>query len=168
MTGVPIIRYSQITPLIYVGPQHGRRGLHKLERIGITGLINLRSEFDDAAHGLAPVPYCHLPTANDAAPTTEHLVRGMSFIDKVVSEGGKVYIHCAGGVGRAPTMAAAYFIAHGWSLDEAINLIRGKRPFIVITPPQLNQLRLIEETLRGRERVEQLSGCSTPPYLPAK
>jgi protein-tyrosine phosphatase len=37
-------------------------------------------------------------------------------------------------------MAAAYFIAQGMSVDEALALIKQTRPFIAITPPQLQAL----------------------------
>lgn len=144
LTGVPLVRYSQITPQVFVGGQYGRRGKRKLEALGVTGGVNLRAEFDDAAHGLALAHYCHLPTVDDAAPSLEHLTEGVTFIERMTRNGGKVYIHCAGGVGRAPTMAAAYFVAQGMALDEAIALIRRTRPFIRIMPPQMEQLRRFE------------------------
>ncbi len=144
ITGIPMIKFSQITPEIYVGPQYNRAGKRSLERQGITGDVNMRIEFDDAAYGLALEHYCHLPTIDDDAPTVDHLNQGIAFIRQVTAEGGRVYIHCAGGVGRAPTMAAAYFISQGFSLEQAIELIKKSRPFIKIMPPQMAQLRQFE------------------------
>jgi protein-tyrosine phosphatase len=146
ITGVPILKYSRITPQIYVGPQYRQAGKRKLEQSGINGDVNLRIEFDDAAHGLALENYCHLPTVDDTAPTLDHLQQGVAFIRQVTSAGGKVYIHCAGGVGRAPTMAAAYFISQGLSLEDALILIKKTRPFIKITPEQMEQLERFERT----------------------
>jgi len=148
LTGVPIIKYSQITPHVFVGPQYRMAGKRKLEQLGISADVNLRIEFDDAVHGLALPHYCHLPTIDDDAPSLEHLRQGVDFIRRIVTDGGKVYIHCAGGVGRAPTMAAAYFISQGMSVDEALALIRKSRPFIKIMPVQLAQLKHFE-TLQG-------------------
>lgn len=153
LTGVPLLQFSEITPEIYVGPQYGRRGKRKLEQAGITGGINLRIEFDDAEHGLALKHYCYLPTIDDDAPTMEHLHQGVAFMNEVIAQNGRVYIHCAGGVGRAPTMAAAYFISQGMSLDEALALIRKARPFINIMPPQMEQLRAFERAMR-QEKVD--------------
>lgn len=144
ITGVPLLRYSRVTPQIYVGPQFNKLGKRALERAGITADVNLRVEFDDAAHGLALEHYCHLPTVDDAAPAVAHLQEGVDFIDAIVRQGGKVYIHCKAGVGRAPTMAAAYFLSQGMALDEAIALIKQARPFITITPPQMAGLRAYE------------------------
>lgn len=144
LTGVPMLRYSEITPEIYVGPQYNQRGKTALERAGIQNGVNMRIEYDDAEHGVALLNYCHLPTVDDAAPSIEHLNKGVAFIREAVARGEKVYIHCAGGIGRAPTMAAAYFISTGMSLDEAVALMKSRRPFIRIMPPQWEVLRRYE------------------------
>lgn len=141
LTGVPLLRYSAITPEIFVGPQYGKRGKWRLERADIRASVNLRTEFDDAAHGLALDHYCHLPTVDDDPPSLDHLQRGVDFIEQMVEQGQKVYIHCAGGVGRAPTLAAAYFVRQGMTLNEALALIKQTRPFINIVPAQLELLR---------------------------
>lgn len=152
LTGVPELRYSRITPEVYIGPQYGQAGKRRLIEEGITAGVNLRIEFDDAEHDLALPEYCHLPTIDDDAPTMEHLDQGVAFMQRVIGAGGKVYIHCAGGVGRAPTMGAAYFMSQGMSLDEALALIRRSRPFIHIMPPQMARLREFE-ALRQVQKV---------------
>ncbi len=141
LTGVPILRYSQITPQLYVGPQFNQKGKRHLEQQGIHYDVNLRIEFDDAAHGLALAHYCYLPTVDDDAPTLEHLQQGAEFIEQAIESGGKVYVHCAGGVGRAPTAAAAYLIRQGLTPDEALDFIGKARPFINPVPAQIEQLR---------------------------
>ncbi len=138
------MRYSEITPHLYIGPQYNKLGKRRLEKEGIQHDVNLRIEFDDAAHGLALEQYCYLPTIDDDAPTIEHLEQGVAFIEQAINNNQKVYIHCAGGIGRAPTMAVAYFISQGMSLNNAIALIKKRRPFIRITPPQLAQLKHFE------------------------
>ena len=141
ITGSPLMKHSRITPQIYVGPQYSPRGKRKLERMGISYGVNLRAEFDDAAHDLDLMAYCYLPTVDDEAPSMNDMDRGVAFIHEAVTNGGKVYIHCAGGVGRAPTMAIAYFISQGINLNEAIALVRKSRPFIFITEPQMERLK---------------------------
>jgi protein tyrosine phosphatase (PTP) superfamily phosphohydrolase (DUF442 family) len=150
LTGVPMLRFSEITPQIAVGPQYGRRGKRHLQAQGYTAGVNLRTEFDDAARGLDLEAYCHLPTVDDDAISLEHLEQGVAFIRAAVERGGKVYIHCAGGVGRAPTMAAAYFIDQGMALDDALALIQRARPFINIMPPQMARLREFEALRRSQ------------------
>jgi len=158
VTGVPLFAYSRVTPQLYVGPQFNMHGRHALEREGITGVVNMRVEFDDAAHGLALERYCHLPTVDDDSPSPEHLQKGVDFIAGVVREGGKVYIHCKGGIGRAPTMAAAYLIGQGMNVEAAVALIKQARPFINLTPPQLEAL----------QRYAAAAGSSPAASLPAQ
>ncbi|MBK9125708.1 MAG: dual specificity protein phosphatase family protein [Chloroflexi bacterium] len=151
LTGVPLLQYSRVTPQLYVGPQFNARGKRHLEAHGITASVNLRTEFDDAAHGLALDHYLHLPVVDDSAPTIEQFERGAAFIHEQIEAGRAVYIHCAGGVGRAPTIAAAYLISTGKSLDDALAAIRKVRPFVSITPPQMEQLRAYEAQLSEPE-----------------
>lgn len=164
ITGVPILRYSRVTPALYVGPQHRANGKRALAQAGIAYILNMRSEFDDDAHGLTLTPdtppgsspadvrasYCHLPTPDDEAPSMAHLAQGIAFIESALDSGGKVYIHCSAGVGRAPTMAAAYLIRRGYSIDAALDLIRSARPFITVTPPQMQRLRELEALQTAR------------------
>lgn len=149
-TGVPLLQYSEVTPQLYVGPQFREPGKRFLQAKGINACVNMRIERDDALLGLALDKYLHLPTIDDDAPSIEHLEKGVAFIREVIQAGGKVYIHCGAGVGRAPSMAAAYLMSEGYSLEEALALIRKPRPFIAITAPQMEQLRHFEELQNHR------------------
>jgi protein-tyrosine phosphatase len=143
LTGIPLLRYGQVTPALYLGSQHGRMGKRKLQRLGIHASVNLRSEFDDAAHGLALSSACHLPTPDGYAPSVEQLREGIAFIRRVLEKGGRVYVHCLSGIGRAPTLAAAYLVSEGMSAEEAVAAVRRARPFIDLTPPQIEQLHAL-------------------------
>lgn len=151
ITGVPLLQFSRVTDHLYVGPQYREKGLKLLEKEGIHAVVNLRIEKDDAALGLAPQKYCYLPTIDDEAPSMEHLHEGISFIAREIQAGGKVYIHCGAGVGRAPTMAAAYLISTGIPLDDALTMIKKVRPFVYIMPVQMKQLRHLESVLNAQK-----------------
>jgi len=152
VTGAPIRRVSQITPQLHVGGQHRSRGQARLEARDIAGIVNLRIEFDDAAVGIEGDRYLYLPTVDDTAPSMEDLRAGVAFIADVVGSGGSVYVHCGSGVGRAPTMAAAYLLSTGLSPTEAWEAIRSVRPFISPTEDQVAQLdRFAEGTGAARE-----------------
>jgi len=152
LTGVPSLSFCRITPQIYIGGQHNAHGRALLEQHSILYDVNMRDEYDDAAHGVALPHYCYLPTIDDTAPSFEQLWQGVHFIQDAVRAGGKVYIHCAGGIGRAPTMGAAYLMSTGLSLDEALTQIKRVRPFINIMPPQMDALRAFEAMVREKQQ----------------
>jgi predicted protein tyrosine phosphatase len=131
---------SQITPQLHVGGQYRRWGWKRLADRGITAVINMRIEFDDQAAGIAPSRYLYLPTVDDTAPTLDDLRQGVAFIQQETANGGGVFIHCASGVGRAATMAAAYLVRTGLTPEQAWARIQEVRPFIRPTDPQIAQL----------------------------
>jgi Dual specificity phosphatase, catalytic domain len=139
-TGAPIERVSRVLPGLHVGGQYRRRGWRRLAARGVTAVVNMRVEFDDAAAGIAPARYLRLPTVDDDAPTLNHLRQGAAFIAKEVAQGGQVYVHCGSGVGRAATMAAAYLVGTGLTSEEAWARIRAARPFIRPTAVQVEQI----------------------------
>ncbi|MFW6082850.1 MAG: protein-tyrosine phosphatase family protein, partial [Chloroflexota bacterium] len=59
---------------------------------------------------------------------------------------GSVYVHCGSGVGRAPTLAAAYLVFTGLTPSEAWAKIRRTRPFILPRPRQIARVaEFVEE-----------------------
>lgn len=149
ITGTPVKRYSVIDEHIWLGGQPRQTGLAKLARHGVTGVINMRSEYHYTLHkDLSKIHLLLLPTDDNEAPTLEHLHEGVDFIKERVQEGGKVYIHCWEGLGRSATMAAAYFISQGNSIDEAWEYIKRRRSFVRPTLVQIERLEEFSDRIR--------------------
>lgn len=146
--GAPIQSLSQVSPHLHVGGQYRQRGWHLLRERGITAVVNLRTEFDDEAAGIAPERYLYLPTIDDCPPSVAQLQTGVVFIEEEIRRGGSVYVHCGAGVGRAPTMVAAYLVSTGLTTVEAWARIRQVRPFIRPKRAQIAQVRRFAESLR--------------------
>jgi hypothetical protein len=140
VTGANIRAVSQITPQLHVGGQYRRRGWPRLAARGVTAVVNLRIEYDDGEAGIAPDRYLYLPTVDDHPPSLEHLRRGVAFMAVEIEGGGGVFVHCGSGVGRAPTMAAAYLVSTGKTVDEAWKEIQEKRPFVRPRAEQVAQV----------------------------
>ena len=147
LTGAPMVRFSQVTPQIIVAGQYQKRGWKVLTQRGITASINMRSEFDDEAAGIAPSRHLRLVVEDNTPPTIDQLRRGVDFIQEEIERGGKVYIHCAAGIGRAPTMAAAYLVSTGLTPMQAWAKIKRVRPFVRPTPGQEEQIVTLVEGL---------------------
>ncbi len=151
ITGAPLVQYSKITQQLYVGGQHRLHGLPLMKIYGITSIVNLRREYDDQKAGIALDHYLYLPTTDNYAPSLEDLQKGVLFIGSEIAQGRTVYIHCGVGIGRAPTMAAAYLISTGLTPSEAWRTIREVRPFIWPLPGQVVQVS------RYAEQIESVS-----------
>ncbi len=160
-TGGPLARFSRIDEQLWLGGQPQRDGWKRLFAAGVTGVINMRSEYDyerlvDFGTGDGRVRYLHLPTDDNEAPSLQHLSEGVDFIREEAARGGLVYIHCWEGLGRGPTMAAAHFVAQGLSPEEAWQRIRKVRPFVRPTETQMKRLHEFARTYRPGEALSNL------------
>ncbi len=138
-TGAPVWKYSEITPQLYVGGQHRKQGYAEMREFGISAIVNMReAQFSDAQQGIGGERHLHLPTVDHTPPSVQDLMRGVAFISDHIKHcpSAKVYIHCAAGCGRAPTMAAAYLVSLGEGPAEAWKRIKAARPFINPTSKQ--------------------------------
>lgn len=144
VTGHPIRKLSEITPKLFVGGQPAEHFWSELQDWGVCAVVNMRGEYNysEIVDPLdLPLEFLHLPTTDNEAPALEHLNQGVDFIRRHIKDQGEgVYIHCWEGLGRGPTMAAAYLISTGLTLDEAWEKIRKVRPFIRPTDVQIKQL----------------------------
>ena len=135
--GAPLWQLSQITPQLYIGGQHSVRGYRQMQQRGISAIVNMREQrFSDVDAGIAGERHLQLATVDNTPPTVADLSRGAAFVGDEIARGGKVYIHCGVGVGRAPTMAAAYLISTGLAPQLALEQIRRARPFVHLTAAQ--------------------------------
>lgn len=146
LTGIPSRQVCQITPHLFVGGQFYQRGVKELQKWGITSTISLREIPPDKFEQQA-FQTLHIPTYDNKAPSLTKIIQGVDFINKQINKGGKIYIHCFFGVGRAPTMTAAFLISQGNDIDQAINKIKQVRPFIRITNAQYAQLQKYQKYL---------------------
>jgi len=126
---------------------------HRLSREKrITAVLNLRSEHQDTFSSPWPVAYLWLPVADFTRPTQEQLRIGVQFIQTAVTAGERVLIHCNMGIGRSPTMAAAYLVWSGTSVKEAIRQI--EEAAVGVKSPVFNKEALAElaDSLKGDDR----------------
>lgn len=103
----------------------------KVVEEGITHVIDMQIEFDDTPLGEEfGVEVLWNPTDDDFEFKPASLFRrGVDFAEAALQkDGSKIFIHCAAGVHRAPMMALAVLGSMGWELNQAMDLIEGRRP----------------------------------------
>jgi protein-tyrosine phosphatase len=87
----------------------------------------------------------HAPTLEEFAPVLTGLV------DRVAA-GERLIVHCAGGVGRAGTVAVAMLVSLAVPLDEALAHVRRHRPAAgPEVGTQLDLVRRLHEHLAGSD-----------------
>ncbi len=154
ITGHPIRRYSEVLPNVWVGGQHYRYGIKRMEQMGLSGIVNLRTSPDDAAMGRITDRYLWIPTDDHTPPTLADIQSAVAFIDTELESGCKVYVHCRAGVGRGPTMVACYLVSKGDPPHVAWDKIRKVRPFIYPTTSQLVQVESYYNTVNAANNDE--------------
>ena len=131
---IPILEYNYITDGIYIGTNQCCQTHfdEKLKNEGIEADISLEEERGDTPFGVQF--YVWIPVKNHTAPINEQIDFCVTTLEKFVSMGKKIYIHCQNGHGRAPTMVAAYLIKKGkteryaWSEDDRVKTIKEVAP----------------------------------------
>jgi len=126
----------------------------KVAETGITHIIDMQLEFDDtplaAKHGIEVL---WNPTDDDFEPKPAGLFqRGVEFAwDALKDGGGKLFIHCAAGVHRAPMMALALLGSMGWDLKKAMKWIEERRPVADFAEVYVKSVeKFLDGSARGR------------------
>lgn len=117
----------------------------RLQEAGVTRIVDLREadEFEAAQVDYPSIERRHVPVPNHGAPTLAQLQDVTEWLAQQGDE-NSVYVHCAGGFGRAATMAIGLLVQRGASVDEAEATVRAARPEIRINDDQRDWLRDVE------------------------
>ncbi len=125
------MEFSQITDSLFIGTPPGRGDFDRLRALGVSLVVNMRL-------GLPPIKDAHNPPMEVLwLPVFDSplfpipvrvLARGVAAALAAFQRGGKVYTHCHWGRHRGVAMGAAILIAQGYSADQAMALIKKRRP----------------------------------------
>jgi protein-tyrosine phosphatase len=94
-----------------------------------------RPYYDPARASALGYARYNIPIEDFGTPTVEQLLEFVRLV-RGLPEDRKIVVHCYAGIGRTGTFAAAYWIAKGLTVDEALNTVRLARPEAVQTPRQ--------------------------------
>jgi hypothetical protein len=130
--GVPMpdrLDLSWITPDLAVGGRVREGDIPKLQRVGITRVVDVRQEHRDneAALNAHDIQLLYLPTPDTYPLTVADLQRGAQWINAQRQTHQRVLIHCEHGVGRSVLLTAAALVCEGYTPHDAFALIGNKR-----------------------------------------
>jgi protein-tyrosine phosphatase len=134
--------YSLIAPGLYLG------GSVERPPPGTTAVLNLCEASDSYQ---AEVQSWQPIADAEPAPTLDWLRQQVDFIDSQRRAGRVVYVHRRNGVSRSGMVVIAYLMStNGWTCDEALAFVRGKRPLTRPNPAFMQRLAEWEQHVRGR------------------
>ncbi|XP_069468292.1 dual specificity phosphatase 29-like isoform X2 [Ambystoma mexicanum] len=155
---------DQIWSNLYLGDEHAATDKDNLERLGITHILNAADGINNVNTGSyfyrdMPIAYYGVEALDDSRfhiypffyPAAKFINHGLN------TPSGKVLVHCAMGISRAPTIVLAYLMIYrDMTLVEAIETVLAKRP---IYPNRgfLAQLRQLDIKL-----AQERAGDSSP------
>ena len=118
------------------------------ENFAVTAVHNLQDDYDLGHNGLDiaqlrrayqrhRIKLVRTPISDGSADQMgERLGAALADLHALIGAGERVYLHCNGGLNRAPTLAIAYLRAYqGMSLDEAAAHLKRRRacgPFMTV------------------------------------
>ena len=123
------LNISWIDENLAVGGAFHKSDIRRLRRLGIHAVADCREEAEDDVATLEQngIAYLRLPTPDAHQLSQDDLLRGVAWVREQLASGGKVYMHCNHGVGRAPLLAACFLVAKGATAQEALRLVKAGR-----------------------------------------
>jgi dual specificity phosphatase 3 len=123
---------SWVNARLAVGAAIAATDVEALVAQGISHIVDCQAETDDTkifiAHPAVNVLWDGVPDDGQPKPP-DWFDRGIQFtLDALAKPRTKIYLHCAAGINRGPSMCAGVLMALGWASDEAASMIRAVRP----------------------------------------
>jgi protein-tyrosine phosphatase len=138
---------NAIMPGLYVGDETVVLDSAALARLRITHVVSLSTVFT-ADNAVDPsIKKCEVCLSD--GPFEEFgrdFWDAVDFINDALTADGVVLIHCRRGISRSPALCIAFLMTKkGYSFDDALDLLRKKRPSVVLNPGFVEQLRQKEK-----------------------
>jgi len=69
------------------------------------------------------VSYHRLAIPDHSIPSVERMNSTLDVMDEAIKNGGKVYVHCWGGIGRTGVTVGCYLVRHGMDGEQAVEQV---------------------------------------------
>jgi protein tyrosine phosphatase (PTP) superfamily phosphohydrolase (DUF442 family) len=148
------LNMSWVTDRLAVGGRVRPEDIKALGRVGITDVIDTRSEYRDDEQALARegIQLLYLPTPDTHPLSVEQLMQGAEWASKRIRQGRRVLIHCEHGVGRSVLLTCAVLVYNGMHARDALRLVQQKRWQAAPNQRQVSRLKEFESALAIRRK----------------
>jgi protein-tyrosine phosphatase len=145
------LNMSWVTNHLAVGGRIRPEDIRALSKVGVTHVIDTRSEYSDDKEALARanIDLLYLPTPDTYPLSVEQLLEGAAWANEQIAKGGRVLIHCEHGVGRSVLLTCATLVYGGLHGSDALDLVKEKRWQAAPNQRQVARLREFESSFRS-------------------
>ncbi|XP_070212588.1 dual specificity protein phosphatase 1-like [Littorina saxatilis] len=139
----------ELLPYLYIGDASHASMKEQLQDVSITAILNVstccRNHFPhDFRYKVIPVE------DSNCADLSTWFSDAFQFIEQEKQRGGKVLVHCRGGISRSATVCLAYLMySRALRLDDAFAYVRARRHIISPNAGFMMQLAQFEAELRN-------------------
>jgi protein-tyrosine phosphatase len=95
-----------------------------------------------------------VPIVDYTTPSKAKMIEILNMIDKALSAGRNIYLHCLGGQGRTGMVVGCYLVRHGVSAEQALEKIqelrRGTPNENHPSPENESQRRMVKQWIKGQ------------------
>ncbi|KAI0916982.1 hypothetical protein AcW1_007706 [Taiwanofungus camphoratus] len=155
---------QEILPNLLLGPLQASKSLDTLQSLGVSHIVCIRDAKE--AFSVRPrFPDSFQYMVLDVEDSEEqNLIRlfpqAKNFIDQAIAQGGRVLVHCNGGISLSPSFVVMYVMQHyQLSWEDALHLVQNRRYCISPNGGFLTQIKEYESIYKA-----SLAIAAYPPH----
>lgn len=151
---------DRITEQVWCGATLEVTDILALPVYAIKRVVNLETyeNYPPSALRQSGIDFVHIPVLDIDHPLADKTIdKLVAAIDEVAARGEGVYVHCTAGWQRSPAAVACYLVHTGMDAEQALALVKEKRPVVRFYPAHIASVFKYASRLRVRRAAEQLS-----------
>ncbi|KXS13188.1 phosphatases II, partial [Gonapodya prolifera JEL478] len=158
---------QEIVPGLFLGPHTASKQRDALRSHGITHIVVVRDNTEKhIVKPQFPGEFVYLEINASDHPLENlipHFHQSTAFIESALAQGGRVLVHCNGGISRSPAVVVGYLMENRkMDFRVAYELVQNKRFCVNPNEGFKTQLKEYEPIYTAREAIRQLN------YTPAE
>ncbi|KTF91979.1 hypothetical protein cypCar_00018575 [Cyprinus carpio] len=143
---------SRILDYLYLGSEWNAANFEELQKNNVGYILNVTKEIDN----FFPESFTYMNIRVydvEATDLLSHWNNTYTFVSEARKSGQAILVHCKMGVSRSASTVIAYLMKQqGWTLDQALNHVRERRPIVQPNEGFLKQLHTYSGILNASKQ----------------